>query len=154
MRYSIAQIQNLMRQAGWPEDLIVPGAAVFYYESGRGNPQAALVTGAEASYGLAQVNTKAWPYTKEQLFDPLFNLQIAYQIYQQQGWRAWYNTYYGGRYQQYVAASQAAYNGPRSTDYITSANYMSEGTSSAGPASTSALLIVAGLALAYWWFSD
>jgi hypothetical protein len=110
MKLSIGEIQDLLRQAGWPEDLIVTAAAVFYYESGGGNTEAHKVDSIERSYGLAQVNTNAWPYSPDQLYDPLFNLQVAYQIYQQQGWRAWANTYYGGRYHQYLAASQAAYD--------------------------------------------
>ncbi len=110
MKLSIGGIQNLLRQAGWPEDLIVTAAAVFYFESAGGNTEAHKVDSVERSYGLAQVNTNAWPYSPDQLYDPLFNLQVAYQIYLKQGWRAWYNTYYGGRYRQYLGASQAAYD--------------------------------------------
>lgn len=124
MKLSIGDIQNLLRQAGWPEDLIVTAAAVFYFESAGGKTDAHKVDSIERSYGLAQVNTNFWHYSPEQLYDPLFNLQVAYQIYQQQGWRAWYNTYYGGRYLQYMNASQAAYDqGSTETD----------GNNSAGP---------------------
>lgn len=119
MKYSIAQIQQLLRQAGWPEELIVEAAAVFYYESARGNPRAGKVDSIERSYGLAQINL-GLPGTRlaaeravwgppERLYDPIYNLQIALQIYQQQGWRAWYNTYYGGRYRQFLPESQRAY---------------------------------------------
>lgn len=112
MKLSIAQIQNLMRQAGWPEDLIVTGSAVFYFESAHGDPYAHKVDSVERSYGLAQVNRNAWPqFSVDQLYDPLLNLQVAYDIYRQQGWRAWQNTYYGGRYKPFLAESQAVYYG-------------------------------------------
>lgn len=119
MNYSIAQLQQLLRQAGWPEELIVTAAAVFYYESAHGDPRAGKVDSVERSYGLAQINL-GLPGTRlaaeravwgppERLYDPIYNLQVALQIYEQQGWRAWYNTYYGGRYRQFMPESQRAY---------------------------------------------
>lgn len=129
MNYSIAQIQQLLRQAGWPEELIVDAAAVFYYESARGNPRAGKVDSIERSYGLAQINLglpgsrlaaeRAVWGPPERLYDPIYNLQIAWQIYQQQGWRAWYNTYYGGRYRQFLPESQRAYASSASAPPIT-----------------------------------
>ena len=121
MRITIGQLQNYMRQAGWPENLITTGAAVFYFESGGGETTAHKVDSIERSYGLAQINLglpgsriaaerASWG-PAERLYDPIYNLQLAWQLYQTQGWGAWTNTYYGGRYQQYMRASLDAYNG-------------------------------------------
>src|SRR6266496_1078970 len=110
MKLSIAQIQDYMRQAGWPESLIIVWSAVFYFESGGGYTNAHNPRG-EDSWGLAQINRRSHNYPVEQLTDPLFNLQVAYQIFLREGPGAWTNTYYGGRYRQYMSAAQAAYNG-------------------------------------------
>jgi hypothetical protein len=96
MKYSEQDLQLLLRQAGWPESLIPTAAKIFYYESASGNPYAHKVDSVEQSYGLAQINIDPKlhrPYTVNQLYNPIFNLKVAYQIYQQQGWSAWKNTY-------------------------------------------------------------
>lgn len=96
MNYSERDLQLLLRQAGWPESLIPTAAKIFYYESAGGNPRASKVDNIEQSYGLAQINIDPKlkrPYTPNQLYDPIFNLRAAYQIYLQQGWDAWRNTY-------------------------------------------------------------
>lgn len=94
---NLAQIQNLLRQVGFPEDQIIKASAICMYESG-GNPNAindGSRTGTrEYSVGLFQINTLAHHgYTIEQLKDPFVNSQIALQL-----WRArpnyfdWYNS--------------------------------------------------------------
>jgi Lysozyme like domain len=122
MILSISQLQNYLQQAGWPDSLIPTAAAVFMFESGGGNTDAhnpGHPLGAEDSWGLAQINRKAWSqWSVEQLRDPLFNLTKAYNpIFRQQGWNAWSNTYNGGRYLQYMAQSNAAWNNRTSNSF-------------------------------------
>src|ERR1051325_4013984 len=99
MKLSIGQLQDFLRQTGWPEDLIVTAAAVFYYESAGGETTAHKVDSVERSYGLAQINLglpgsplaaeRASLGPPERLYDPLYNLSVALDIFNQQGWGAW-----------------------------------------------------------------
>lgn len=111
MRYSIGQLQDIARQAGWPENLIVTIAAIGMGESG-GDPNARNPNLArENSIGLWQVNRYAWPqYPEASLRDPIYNAQAALAIYHKQGFRAW-GAYTNGSYKRYLAASQGAYGG-------------------------------------------
>jgi hypothetical protein len=104
-------MQSFLRQAGWPESLIVTMGAIGQAESsGNSTAHNDANPGRERSYGLWQVNINAHPeYSREQLFDPLFNAQAALGIYQVQGLRAW-GPYQTGIYRQYLSASQSAYN--------------------------------------------
>jgi len=91
---SLAQLQSLLRQAGWPEDLIPKYSAVTYYESCGGCARAYNKSG-EYSIGLLQINMNAHGTTygtEQQLYDPLWNLTQAYKIYKKQGDRAWINS--------------------------------------------------------------
>lgn len=102
-----AQIQQVLRQAGWPENLIVTMGAVALAESG-GDPNALNARG-EYSVGLLQVNRRAHPqYPEHLLRQPLYNAQAALEIYRKQGIRAW-GAYTDGRYRRYLSQSQAAY---------------------------------------------
>lgn len=114
-RYSIGQLQTILRQAGWPEDLIVTMAAIGMAESS-GNSDA-INPGygpggrrtREYSVGLWQINTLVHKnYTVAQLKDPITNAREALRIYRMQGLRAW-GAYIDKRYQRYMAASQSAY---------------------------------------------
>lgn len=111
MRYTIGQLQDIARQGGWPEDLIVTIAAIGMGES-RGDPNARNPNLArENSIGLWQVNRYAWPqYSESALRDPVYNAQAALAIYHKQGFRAW-GAYTNGSYRNFLAASQAAYQG-------------------------------------------
>jgi len=156
MAYSLAQMQSLLRQAGWPESFIVTMAAIGMAESS-GNPcgPPGTISPGEYSIGLWQINLDPRlkrPWTKQQLCDPLFNAKVALQIYSTQGLRAW-GAYTDGRYRKYVAQSQAAY-APNATpipittaaenasvDYTDSAVGLPENT-------TTKLLIAGGIGLA------
>jgi hypothetical protein len=87
-RFSQAEVKGLLAQAGWPSNLIETMSAIVMAESS-GYAEAHNPSG-EDSWGLAQVNRRAWKqYSVAQLKDPLTNLQIAYKIYKIQGFRAW-----------------------------------------------------------------
>lgn len=90
---TITQLQNLLRQAGWLEDMIAKWSAIIIYESA-GCPLASNKVG-EYSIGLLQMNMKAHGTkygTENQLLNPLFNLQQAYKLWKIQGDRAWINS--------------------------------------------------------------
>lgn len=110
-------LQQYLRVAGWPENLIVTMAAIGLAES-RGNPQAHNAKPPDDSYGLWQINMlgNLGPARRRQfginsnsdLFDPLTNAKAALAIYSQQGLRAW-STYTNGLYQRFIPQSQAVY---------------------------------------------
>ena len=102
-------MQSLLRQAGWPESLIPIMAAIGMAESSGQPCIVGTLANNEYSVGLWQININPAlrrPWTRQQLCDPLFNAQVALQIYRQQGLRAW-GSYTDGRYRQYLAQSQA-----------------------------------------------
>lgn len=114
-RYSIGQLQTILRQAGWPEELIVIMAAVGMAESSGNSEAINPGHGAggrrtrEYSVGLWQINTLVHRnYTVGQLKDPITNAREALRIYRMQGLRAW-GAYIDKRYQRYMASSQTAY---------------------------------------------
>lgn len=120
-------MQSLLRQAGWPENLIVTMAAIGMAESSGRECIVGTIANNEYSVGLWQINinpTLRRPWTKAQLCDPLFNAKVAFQIYGQQGLRAW-GAYTDGRYKKYIPASQAAYQ-PGATPVLVSANTSNE----------------------------
>jgi hypothetical protein len=78
-------------EAGWPEDKIAEAVSVAIAESGG---QAFVYnTFKKGHFGLFQISRSAWPdFFKGDSEDwtiPTRNAQQAYQIYRQQGWRAW-----------------------------------------------------------------
>lgn len=104
MPYTYQQIKEILRRAGWPEELIPLFAAVALQESS-GNPRAAKVDNIEESYGLFQINVRAHPQYRGRfslLFDPVQNARIALQIYRQQGFTAWWTTIKNGLFRQYL----------------------------------------------------
>jgi len=103
---TLAQLQDLLRQAGWPDTVVnsssgqVPliplMASIGMAESG-GNTQARNTSG-EDSVGIWQINRRAHPeYTVEQLQDPLLNATVALRIYNVETLRAW-GAYTDGSY--------------------------------------------------------
>lgn len=125
MAYSLAQLQDILRQAGWPDavvssssgqvPLIALMAAVGKAESG-GNPAIPNINSRERSIGLWQINMNAHPeYSQSQLVDPIFNAEAALSVYQQQGLRAW-GAYTDGSYlgRGQFNQSLAIYNGQQS----------------------------------------
>ncbi len=105
--YSLSQLQDLLRAAGWPDivvntkdgpaQLIPLMAAIGLAESG-GSPTNDNLhePNGSQSYGLWQINS-VHGYSREQLHDPLFNAQIALNVYTAEGLRAW-GSFTDGRY--------------------------------------------------------
>ena len=114
MIYTAKQVQDLLRQVGFPEDKIVLMCAVCRQESGFNTNAINDGSGTksvEYSVGLFQINTRAHKnYTVEQLKNPIINASEALRIYKTQGLRAW-GGYTDGGYKKYLALSQAAYSG-------------------------------------------
>jgi hypothetical protein len=117
MILSASQLQSVLRQAGWPESLIVTMTAIGLAESS-GNTTALNARG-EHSVGLFQINMNAHGTrfgTQAQLYDPLTNARAALTLYnerQREGKRnglTHWGAFTDGRYRQYLSASQAAYN--------------------------------------------
>ena len=135
MSLSLAQIQSLLRQVGWPEDQIAKAAAIAIYESG-GKP-GALNDGSrtgtnEYSVGLFQINTLAHQgYSLSQLQDPATNATIALQL-----WRArpsygdWYNSNlkFQRDYQGVASQSNSIYGGGAAGGFIPTADLSSPTT--------------------------
>lgn len=70
-------------------------------ESG-GNPKAfGDGNTAYPSIGLMQIRTLPGRPSKEQLEDPEFNVQYAYNMWKGQGWRPW-SAYTNGAYKKYL----------------------------------------------------
>ena len=114
---STQQIASLVRQVGFPEEMVPTMTAVTMAESG-GNPLAHnpnRSTG-DNSYGLLQINmidgmgperrAQFGIKSDQDLFDPLTNLRAAKQIYDQQGIGAW-GAYTNGSYKKYLGKDSA-----------------------------------------------
>jgi hypothetical protein len=117
---TIKEIQNLLRQAGWKENMIAKWSAIVIYES-NGNPNATNKVG-EYSIGLLQMNMNAHGTkygTETQLKDALFNLKQAWKLWNIQGDNAWFNSVkkYKNNYQGVATKALSIYNG-NSTDII------------------------------------
>ena len=128
MIYTAKQVQDLLRQVGFPEDKIVLMCAVCRQESGFNTNavnDGSSTRSVEYSVGLFQINTRAHKnYTVEQLKNPIINANEALRIYKTQGLRAW-GGYTDGGYKKYLALSQAAYSGeqvpvktPNAQDFV------------------------------------
>ena len=108
------QIQDVMRQAGWPPELIREMSAVSLAESGGDAGIDTVRSGLdpqrrnEYSVGLFQINYAVHKPMLDQmgiseadLRDPLTNARVALKIYQMQGKQAW-GAYTNGSYRQYL----------------------------------------------------
>jgi len=81
----IALVMRIFPASEWGNAL-----AIMYRES-RGNPKAHNTKG-EDSRGLFQINVAAGAHpelAEMDLFDPAENVQIAYKLWQEQGWSPW-----------------------------------------------------------------
>lgn len=119
MAYNLTEIQTLLRQSGWPENLIAKYAAVVMYESG-GSVYAHNTDG-ENSYGLLQIYLRYHPdFDTSRYTDPIYNLSYAYGIYQREGDHAWLTSVgkYNRNYQGVAAQSRAIYNGNGVTNTV------------------------------------
>lgn len=107
------EIQNVMRQAGWAEELIPEFSAVALAESS-GDPFAHNPVGNDDSYGLFQINLKGPLRNRIQEFglngpddlkNPLVNAKVAWEIYKKEGKTAW-GAYTDGRYRKFLNANE------------------------------------------------
>ncbi len=106
MKYTLEQLKQILRQAGWPEELIPTMAAIGMAESS-GNPNA-YNPGApgqripERSVGIWQINTLAHTeFSVAALRDPVYNAKAALAVYRKQGFRAW-SVYLNGAYKKFL----------------------------------------------------
>jgi|14_taG_2_1085336.scaffolds.fasta_scaffold00272_19 hypothetical protein len=99
------QIEDVMRQAGWPSQLIKKGSGIALLETdgrvGIDTVQSGLDPQMrnEYSIGLFQINYQAHKpmldemgISEQDLRDPMINARVALRIYNMQGWNAWYNS--------------------------------------------------------------
>lgn len=98
--YTRPDLENILRQAGWPEEH-VPYMTEMALKESFGDPVATRVRRAgqgqklpESSYGLWQINTLAHPqYDPQKLAtDPVYNAKAALDVYKKQGFDAWLNS--------------------------------------------------------------
>lgn len=153
-------MQSLLRQAGWPESLIVTMAAIGMAESSGQSCRVGTLANNEHSVGLWQININPSlhrPWTQTQLCDPLFNAKAALQIYGTQGLRAW-GAYTDGSYKKYLAQSQAVY-APNATpmpvtatDVTLPATVSNDLSIPEGNTNTKPILISLAIGAALLWF--
>lgn len=157
MPYTLAQLQDLLRLAGWPDVTIdtadgpaplIPLFASFALAESSGDPSAHNPTG-EDSYGLWQINRNAHPqYSVAQLTNPLTNAQLALQVYNSEGTRAWGvgpdwdGSYLSrGRYNDSLALYQQ--QNPQSAANITSGVWAPMPTTPQAPGTSTTLIVIA-----------
>lgn len=161
-RLSMAEIQQTMRAAGWPDvmftdddgnqnPLIVVASATFMGESS-GYAEAHNTSG-ENSCGICQVYIAAHPeVTCQQMFDPAANLRKCLEIFNAAGgslhpWGA-YTGSGPSNYGNFMADAWAAYGGNAPTSTIAGAGGASSSAIAAGVGGGTLLLL--GLAAAYF----
>jgi len=87
-----ADYQHILDRYDWDSDKM---AAVMFCESSN-NPKAynpEQHNGCQGSYGLMQIACVHSQYVDEldDLLNPRINIEVAYLVWQNQGWRAWEN---------------------------------------------------------------
>lgn len=105
---STEDIARAYQSAGFSGEALVTMVAISLGESG-GNPRAQNLNASEDSRGLSQINTYAHPqYNKEQLYDPYYNAQAAYEVSGGgENFGPW-TVYSKGMYEQYLDEARAA----------------------------------------------
>lgn len=154
-RYNLSQIQGLLRQAGWPENLIAKYGAIVMYESG-GNVKAYNGNG-EDSYGLLQIYLKYHPtFDTSRAADPIYNLSYAYDIYKREGDHAWITSVgkYNRNFQGIAEQSRAIYSAGGNTTVIDAdtANNLIDAAPGASSVGTQAMVYVALAGFGALWF--
>lgn len=157
-KYNLAQIQGILRQAGWPESQIAKAAAIVIYESGGYNR--AYNGCGEDSYGWFQIYRRYHPefepsYDNGQIFDPLYNAKAGLSVYRARrddGWNAWINS--NRKYNQdlngIASQSRAIYaQGAAGNGVITTASSLPVATDNNGADNTTSkvLFLTAGVGL-------
>lgn len=113
---SQAELEDVLRQAGWDEKHIPTMSAIGMGESARDKQGRAIISSynpgvgkggkptVEQSIGLWQINMHPSlnrPYDRNKLkSDPLYNAKVAKEIFQQQGFKAW-GAYTDGNYKKF-----------------------------------------------------
>jgi hypothetical protein len=106
--YTIQQLQQILRQAGWSENLIPIMSAIGMAESSGRSNALNNRAGSEYSVGIWQINLLAHrEYSRPQMEDALQNARAALAIYRREGLRAW-GSYTDGRYRQYLSSANSA----------------------------------------------
>lgn len=114
------EIARTARAAGIPEDKIPTMTAIAMAESS-GDSEAHNTKYPDNSYGLWQINMLDEPgymlgeerrkkfglNSNEQLFDPITNAKVAYEVYKSEGYDAW-SVYKSGRYRDYMVTAKKA----------------------------------------------
>ena len=108
-QFTKSELEQLAIKGGFSSSEAPLVARIAMGESS-GNSMAFNGKGNDQSYGLMQINMlgdmgperrrQFGLKSNDQLYDPLTNMQAAYKIYQQQGWKAW-GAYTNGSYQKY-----------------------------------------------------
>lgn len=111
------QVATLLRQAGFPEEVVPTMVAIAHGES-RLNPKAFNpdVSTGDQSYGLFQINMlgdmgparrkQFGIASNEELYDPVKNVQAAKAIYDSQGLKAW-GAYNNRSFQQFMPTPES-----------------------------------------------
>lgn len=109
-RMTMVEAGRLLYAAGWRDEKSLGVAiAVMWGESGGECRQITTSGGLERSVGLMQINNKAHPqYPVESLKQPKYNLTVARDMYEWNGWQPW-SAWKNGSYRGYLRqAKQAA----------------------------------------------
>jgi hypothetical protein len=166
MSLSILQLQQVLRQAGWPESLVPIMAAIGMAESS-GIPNNVNPRG-EHSVGLWQINTSVHGTrfgTERQLYDPVTNARAALTLYNERqrrfpngitvlrrrytgaqvGLTHW-GAFTDGRYRRYLTGSQFASGSPAASN--PAASYLPSGLFPSVDGSTAAYIGIGLFAMA------
>lgn len=102
---SDSQIASAAKSAGWTgKDATIAVAVALAESSGNTN----AYNGAFGTYGLWQIYKKVHPdIWQSNWTDPNVNARMGYQVWRQQGWKAW-STYTSGAYLRYYSRAQKA----------------------------------------------
>jgi hypothetical protein len=97
VRLPPSEILAIAQLVGFPDPKLAAAIAMAESSGWTGNTN---ITPREYSVGLWQINTKAHPYTPDQMREPMQNAQAALAIYKRDGWKPW-GAYTSGRYKQF-----------------------------------------------------
>lgn len=111
MIYSFSQLVDLARQVGFSGGSENTAAAIALAESG-GNPlkvNTNYATDPGGSYGLMQINAASHPgYMTPSIYDPVYNMQAAFDISKQGTNFSPWSTFTKGAYKQYLGGVASA----------------------------------------------
>jgi hypothetical protein len=92
----IVELGDLAEYGGFPDEEIVTAVAVAFAESNGEEGAVNINRNGSRDSGIWQLNSV---HGYEDLHDPLVNARAAFEVWEMQGWRAWYaHTPRGGEY--------------------------------------------------------